>query len=251
MDNINLLHGDCLELMGDIPDGSVDMILTDPPYGVTRCGWDVAPHLGLLWGEYERIIKPNGCIAIFAGEPFSAALIMSNLKLYRYELVWKKEIHSDFLNAHRKPLKIHDKIQVFYKRQPVYHPQKTSAAPYKRVAAQRKTECYGYMKPYETKNGVTERYPTTVLEFNREVGIHPTQKPVPLLCWLIRSYTDEGDMILDPFMGSGSTGVACIREGRRFIGMEREEKYFEIARRRLKEARERGLQKVCDPEETE
>ena len=240
MDDITLLHGDCFARMKEIADGSVDMILTDPPYGVTRCKWDKAQPFEPMWEEYRRIIKPNGCIAIFAGEPFSSALVQSNLKMYRYELIWKKDIHSDFLNAKRKPLKIHDKIQIFYKRQPKYHPQKTIGTPYNRVGNQRKSECYGNMHPYETKRDITERYPTTVLEFNRKVGSHPTQKPIAILRWLIRSYTDAGDTVLDSFMGSGSTGVACVQEGRRFIGIEREDKYFETAKRRIEEAR-KGL----------
>ena len=214
MEEIRLYHGDCLKLMKDIPDESVDMILTDPPYGVTRCKWDKVQLFEPMWEEYRRIIKPNGCIAIFAGEPFSSALVQSNLKMYRYELIWKKDIHSDFLNAKRKPLKIHDKIQIYYEKQPTYK-----------------------MHSYEAKSGITERYPTTVLELKREVGIHPTQKPVPLLAWLIRTYTDAGNVVLDSFMGSGSTGVACVQEGRNFIGIEQERRYFEIAQRRIEEAR--------------
>jgi len=188
--------------MKEIPDQSIDMILTDPPYGVTRCQWDKIPPLKALWNEYKRIIKPNGCIAIFAGEPFSSALVQSNLKMYRYELIWKKDIHSDFLNAKRKPLKIHDKIQIYYKKQPIYNPQMTSGKAYNSRGITRESECYGKMYSYEAKSGITERYPSTVLEFKREVGIHPTQKPVPLLRWLIRTYTNEGDTVLDTFAGS-------------------------------------------------
>lgn len=237
MEEIRLYHGDCLKLMKDIPDESVDMILTDPPYGVTRCKWDKVQLFEPMWEEYRRIIKPNGCIAIFAGEPFSSALVQSNLKMYRYEFIWKKDIHSDFLNAKRKPLKIHDKIQIYYEKQPTYNPQMTSGKAYNRRGVKRETECYGKMHSYEAKSGITERYPTAVLEFKREVGIHPTQKPVPLLAWLIRTYTDAGNVVLDSFMGSGSTGVACVQEGRNFIGIEQERRYFEIAQRRIEEAR--------------
>lgn len=240
MDDITLLRGDCFERMKEIADGSVDMILADPPYGVTCCAWDKAQPFAPMWEEYRRIIKPNGCIAIFAGEPFSSALVQSNLKMYRYELIWKKDIHSDFLNAKRKPLKIHDKIQIYYKKQPTYNPQMTSGNAYNNRGIKRESECYGEMHSYEAKSGITERYPTTVLEFKREVGIHPTQKPVPLLAWLIRTYTDAGDVVLDSFMGSGSTGVACVQEGRRFIGIEREDKCFEVAKKRIEEAR-KGL----------
>ena len=237
MEEIRLYHGDCLKLMKDIPDESVDMILTDPPYGVTRCVWDKVQPFEPMWEEYRRIIKPNGCIAIFAGEPFSSALVQSNLKMYRYELIWKKDIHSDFLNANRKPLKIHDKIQIFYKKQPIYNPQMTSGKAYNNRGIKRESECYGKMYSYEAKSEITERYLSTVLEFKREVGIHSTQKPVPLLAWLIRTYTDADDVVLDSFMGSGSTGVACVQEGRRFIGIEQKRRYFEIAQRRIEEVR--------------
>ena len=236
-DEITLLQGDCFERMKEIADGSVDMILTDPPYGVTCCKWDKTVPFAPMWEAFERIIKPNGCIAIFAGEPFSAALIMSNLKLYRYELIWRKNEATDFLNARRKPLKIHDKVQIFYKSKAIYHPQMTEGKPYDRGWKTTKTECYGKVPLHETKSENGERFPTTVIEFPREVGLHPTQKPVPLLRWLIRSYTDAGDTVLDPFMGSGSTGVACLSEGRRFIGIEREDTYFEVAKKRIEEAR--------------
>ena len=234
---ITLLHGDCFERMKEIEDGSVDMILTDPPYGVTQCKWDKAQPFEPMWEEYRRIIKPNGCIAIFAGEPFSSALVQSNLKMYRYELIWQKNQGTDFLNAHRKPVKIHDKIQIFYKNSPVYHPQKRKGKPYNRGWKTTRTECYGKVYLHETKSENGDRFPTTILNFKREYGDHPTQKPVPLLAWLIRTYTDAGDVVLDSFMGSGSTGVACVQEGRRFIGIEREDKYFETAKRRIEVAR--------------
>ncbi len=240
MDDITLLHGDCFERMKEIADGSVDMILTDPPYGVTCCAWDNVQPFEPMWEEYRRIITPNGCIAIFAGEPFSSALVQSNLKMYRYELIWKKNVATDFLSARRRPMRIHDKIQVFYKKAPVYHPQKTKGEPYDRGWQNRKSELYGEMKRQRSKSENGERFPTSILNFKREYHFHPTQKPVPLLAWLIRTYTNEGDTVLDSFMGSGSTGVACVQEGRRFIGIEREDKYFEVAKRRIEEAR-KGL----------
>ena len=240
MGDITLLHGDCFEWMKEIADGSVDMILTDPPYGVTCCAWDKAQPFAPMWEEYRRIIKPNGCIAIFAGEPFSSALVQSNLKMYRYELIWQKNAASDFLNAKHKPLKIHDKIQIFYQTSPTYHPQKTKGKPYRRPPSRALREMYRELEERERVNETGERYPTTVIRFPIERGLHPTQKPVPLLAWLIRTYTDAGDVVLDPFMGSGSTGVACVQEGRRFIGIEREDKYFEVAKKRIEEAR-KGL----------
>ena len=237
MDDITLLHGDCFERMKEIPDGSVDMILTDPPYGITRCKWDKAQSFEPMWEEFRRVIKPNGCIAIFAGEPFSSALVQSNLKMYRYELIWQKNAASDFLNAKHKPLKIHDKIQIFYQASPTYHPQKTKGKPYRRPPSRALREMYRELEDFERVNVTGDRYPTTVIRFPIERGLHPTQKPVPLLAWLIRTYTDVDDTVLDPFMGSGSTGVACVHEGRRFIGMEREDKYFEVAKRRIEGAR--------------
>ena len=238
--DIKLLHGDCFEQMKEIADGSVDMILTDPPYGVTCCTWDNVQPFEPMWAEYRRIIKPNGCIAIFAGEPFSSALVQSNLKMYRYELIWQKNAASDFLNARRKPLRIHDKIQIFYQTSPTYHPQKTKGKPYQKIErrARCKTrEIYRELGARERVNETGDRCPTTVIRFPIERGKHPTQKPVSLLAWLIRTYTDAGDIVLDTFMGSGSTGVACVQEGRRFIGIEREDKYFETAKRRIEETK--------------
>lgn len=235
MSDAELLCGDCFELMQGIPSESVDMILTDPPYGVTCCAWDKVQSFELMWQEFRRIIKPNGCIAIFAGEPFSSALVQSNLKMYRYELIWKKNVATDFLSARRRPMRIHDKIQVFYKKAPIYHPQKTKGEPYDRGWQNRKSELYGEMNRQRSKSENGERFPTSVLNFKREYHFHPTQKPVPLLAWLIRTYTDAGDTVLDSFMGSGSTGVARMQEGRRFIGIEKEQKYFEVAKNRLAE----------------
>ena len=240
MSDTELLCGDCFELMRGIPSESVDMILTDPPYGITRCKWDKVQPFEPMWEQYKRIIKPNGCIAIFAGEPFSSALVQSNLKMYRYELIWQKNAASDFLNANHKPLKIHDKIQIFYRTSPTYHPQKTKGEPYQRIErrARRKIrDLYRAIDAIGRVNETGDRYPTTVIRFPIERGLHPTQKPVSLLAWLIRTYTDAGDTVLDSFMGSGSTGVACVQEGRRFIGIEREDKYFEVAKRRSEEAR--------------
>lgn len=237
MEEVRLYHRDCLKLMKDIPDESVDMILTDPPYGVTQCKWDKAPTFEPMWEEYRRIIKPNGCIAIFACEPFSSALVQSNLKMYRYELIWKKNVATDFLSARRRPLRIHEKIQVFYKKSPIYHPQKTKGEPYDRGWQNRKSDLYGEMNRQRSKSENGERFPTSILNFKREYHFHPTQKPVPLLAWLICTYTNKDDIVLDPFMGSGSTGVACVQEGRNFIGIEQEHRYFEIAQRRIEEAR--------------
>lgn len=224
-------------MMQDIPDGSIDMILCDLPYGTTVCKWDTVLPFDQLWAQYTRIIKENGVIALFADEPFSANLVHSNLKLYRYELIWQKEQGTDFLNANRKPLKAHEKIQIFYKKQPVYNKQLTDGKPYRAVNDGKKsTDCYGSFKMGYFKSMGDKRNPITVLKFNRERGLHPTQKPVALLEYLVKTYTNEGETVLDNCMGSGSTGVACMNTGRRFIGMEIDPQYFAVAEKRIGEA---------------
>lgn len=223
--------------MRDIPDGIIDMILCDLPYGTTRCKWDSVIPFESLWEHYTRIIKDNGVIAIFADEPFSAKLVNSNLKLYRYELIWQKEQGTDFLNANRKPMKAHEKIQIFYKKQPVYNKQLTKGKPYRAVNGGKKsTDCYGNFKMGYFKSMGDKRNPITVLKFNRERGLHPTQKPVALLEYLVKTYTNEGDTVLDNCMGSGTTGVACANTGRRFIGIEKDDHWFEVARDRIERA---------------
>lgn len=215
------------------------MILCDLPYGTTRCKWDSIIPFDSLWAQYKRIIKDNGVIALFADEPFSANLICSNLPMYRYELVWCKEQGTDFLNANRKPLKAHEKIQIFYKRQPTYNKQLIYGKPYRaNNGGKKSTECYGDFKMGYFKSLGGARNPTSVLKFNRERGLHPTQKPVSLLEWLINTYTNPGDTVLDNCMGSGSTGVACVNTGRKFIGMELDAKYFSIAENRIAQAQQ-------------
>lgn len=241
---IQLFNGDCIELMKNIPDESVDMVLCDLPYGTTQCKWDSIIPFDKLWEAYNRIIKPNGVIALFADEPFSAILVVSNLKMYRYELIWEKEQGTDFLNANRKPLKRHEKIQIFYKAQPTYNKQLEGGRPYKAVNGNKDTSVWGSFKMGMNTDNEGTRNPTTILKFNRERGLHPTQKPVPLLEWLIRTYTNEGEAVLDNCMGSGSTGVACIHTNRNFIGMELDKNYFDIATKRIKE--ESGL---CETKE--
>lgn len=183
MIHIRLIHGECLEEMDKlIAEGvKVDMILCDLPYGTTQCKWDTIIPFKSLWQQYERIIKDNGVIALFADEPFSATLIVSNMKMYRYELIWQKEQGTDFLNANRKPLKAHEKIQIFYKKQPTYNKQYTEGKPYRSVNGGKKsTECYGDFKMGYFKSLGDKRNPISVLQFNRERGLHPTQKPVAL-----------------------------------------------------------------------
>lgn len=230
---IQLFQGDCLELMKDIQDKSIDMILCDLPYGTTQNKWDCVIDLSLLWKQYKRIIKDNGAIVLFSQIPFTITLALSNIKYLRYEFIWVKEQGAGFLNAKKMPLKAHENILVFYKKLPVYNPQmRDGFNPY--VLTQRTAS-----KNYNNYNRVTtisdgERYPLDVLYFKRDRDrIHPTQKPVSLLEYLIKTYTNEGETVLDNCMGSGSCGVACRNTNRNFIGMELDKDYFEIAKKRI------------------
>ena len=246
---IRLLQGDCLELMKNIPDGGVDMILCDLPYGVTKVEWDVFIPFDALWEQYKRIIKPNGAILLCSIQPFTTDLICSNRKMFRYEIIWEKTQKTGFYNANKMPLKGHENILLFYKKLPVYNPQKYTVErkDVGRVRNKKADRCvlYGHVKAQDwVETG--ERYPHDVIHFSNWNGAlfgktdkatkHPTQKPVPLLEYLIKTYTNEGDTILDNCMGSGSTGVACVHTNRQFIGMELDPHYFEIASKRINEA---------------
>ena len=232
---IDIKQGDCLELMKDIPDESIDMILCDLPYGTTKNKWDSVIPLNKLWKSYERIIKYNGAIVLFSQMPFSAELVHSNLKLFKYEWIWQKDNGTGFLNAKKMPLKIHENILVFYKKLPLYNPQmRTGFKPYKCKQGRHSTNYGAYEQGHITEsNG--ERYPIDIIKFKKDSGLHPTQKPVELLEYLIKTYTNEGETVLDNCMGSGSTGVACVNTNRNFIGYELDEKYFEIAEKRINE----------------
>jgi site-specific DNA-methyltransferase (adenine-specific) len=231
---IKLLHGDCLERMKEIPDKSIDMVLCDLPYGTTQCKWDTIIPFEPLWQQYNRIIKDNGAIVLTASQPFTTTLINSNIKHFRYSWTWEKEQGVNFLMAKKQPLKVHEDVCVFSKRQTVYNPQMSEGKPY--ISSKGDSgEVTGRVKKIQTKNKGT-RYPRSIIQFKRETGLHPTQKPVALLEYLIKTYTLEGETVLDNCMGSGSTGVACINTGRNFIGIEKEEKYFEIAKSRIEKA---------------
>lgn len=233
--SIQLWQGDCLELMKNIPDQSVDMILTDPPYGTTACKWDSIIPFEPMWAELKRIIKPNGAIVLFGSEPFSSALRMSNIKQYKYDWKWEKEQGTGFANSKKMPLKSYEDCMVFYFKPPLYNPQGLIPVNKKR---KHKQEDVG---EHLGKNGLTGKdffqefsnYPKSILKFNRDKGFHPTQKPVALLEYLIKTYTQENETVLDFTMGSGSTGVAAKNLNRSFIGIELEERYFEIAKGRL------------------
>jgi site-specific DNA-methyltransferase (adenine-specific) len=229
----NLINGDCLIEMKQIKDGSVDMILCDLPYGMTKNAWDVLLPFDQLWKEYNRIIKDNGAIVLFGSQPFTSLLITSNLAMFRYCLVWEKNKFSDFLNSKRKPMKTNEDIAIFYKKQPTYNPQFWYSTPYTRwntqTAVDKQSNYGSHKENYVESDG--KRLPTTVLKFNRvERPLHPTQKPTDLLEWLIKTYTNENELVLDNCMGVGSTGVACKKSNRKFIGIELEHKYFEIAK---------------------
>lgn len=232
-----LVQGDCLNEMKMIQDASVDMILCDLPYGVTKNSWDVVIPFDTLWKEYKRIIKNNGAILLFGSQPFTSLMITSNLDMFRYSLVWEKNKFSDFLNSKRKPMKTNEDIVVFYKKQPTYNPQYWYSTPYTRwntQSAVNKQTNYGNHKENVAESKDGKRLPTTVLKFDRiERPQHPTQKPVELLEWLIKTYTNENETVLDNCMGVGSTGVACKNTNRKFIGIELEKKYFDIAVSRI------------------
>ena len=235
---IKLLHGDCLELMKDIPDGSIDMILCDLPYGVTACKWDNVIPFEPLWEQYNRIIKDNGAIVLFGTEPFSTQLKMSNLKHYKYDWIWNKVRGVGFQIAKYRPMQQHEYISVFCNGKLNYYPIM------KKRDKVKKTKNYGNSKVCSLQSNdmeeriYTEKYPTSILTYSnasQKGRLHPSQKPTELLEYLIKTYTLENETVLDNCMGSGSTGVACINTNRNFIGIEKDEKYFEIAKKRIEE----------------
>ena len=239
---VNLMQGDCLELMKQIPDGSVDMVLTDPPYGTTALEWDKIIPFESLWFELERVITENGVIALMANQPFTTHLASSNLKLFKYEWIWEKNFSTNFFHAKRQPLRKHESILIFYKKSGKYYPQKTTGH---KPTQSAKGSSSGKLWHGENKRdylgGDTERYPSSILKFNAvdpKLRVHPTQKPVDLLEYLIKTYTQEGEMVLDFTMGSGSTGVACVNTNRNFIGIELDGEYFEIASKRISDAQD-------------
>lgn len=239
---VNRTHlGDCLELLPKLAPQSVDLILCDLPYGITKCKWDSPIDLGRLWAEYERVAKPNCAILLFAQTPFDKVLGASNLEMLRYELIWEKTRATGHLNASRMPLKAHENILVFYKNLPTFNPQKTSGHrpvnSYSKQGGLQNGEIYGNTGA-TSGGGSTERYPRSVLKFasdTRQSCLHPTQKPVALLEYLIKTYSNEGDLVLDNCSGSGSVGEACINTKRNYILMENDEKFVSISKNRLKE----------------
>ena len=235
---MKLLNGDCLELMKDIPDKSVDMILCDLPYGTTACKWDTVIPLDDLWKQYNRIIKDNGAIVLFSQMPFGANLIMSNPKMFRYEWAWlKPNSNAGFMNCKRMPMRRHENVLVFYKHLPTYNPQMVKGEPYIRKRKEITDDgVYGEYASIPRGENEGTRYPGDYIEVNtvnNNKTVHPTQKPVELLEYLVKTYTNEGDTVLDNSMGSGSTGVACKNLNRDFIGIELDEKYYKTACERI------------------
>ena len=243
--DFELYRGDCLDVMKDIPDGSVDLILCDLPYGTTACSWDSVIPFDPLWLNYKRILKDNGAIVLTSSQPFTSALISSAYDLFKYALVWVKSRPTDFPNANNKPMKKHEDVLIFSKgttangsrRKMTYNPQgliekerkikRTSRGGFQ---GERPNQCDEYVSKFTN-------YPNSILDFASEgKTVHPTQKPVALMEYLIRTYSNEGDTVLDNCMGSGNTGVACANTDRNFIGIEREKEYYHIARKRIAEA---------------
>lgn len=234
---MRLMHGDCLELMKEIPDGSVDLVLTDPPYGTTACKWDSVIPLEEMWEQIKRCLSKNGVVCLFGSEPFSSVLRTSNLKAYKYDWVWRKSRFANQLLAKKQSLKVTENVSVFQFGKCVYNPQGIIRVDKVTKQGKRVTDINGGGKRNTEYRQEFTNYPRNVLEF-KSCGntVHPTQKPVSLLEYLIKTYTDKGDTVLDFTMGSGSTGVACVNTGRNFIGIELDKGYFDIAEKRIWEA---------------
>ncbi len=239
-DTIHL--GDCLELMQDVPDGSIDLILCDLPYGTTACKWDSIIPFDLLWAQYERVIKPNAAIVLTASQPFTSALVMSNIKLFKHEWIWVKNRGSNFASLKYQPMKEHESVLVFSKSTPVYNAilearsegGKSRSKYVIKPSNTGKREVYSGLEAKEDREIDPElRQPKTLQKFNTEVGLHPTQKPVALFEYLIKTYTNEGDTVLDNCAGSGTTGVACINTNRKYILMEKDPTYYSTILNRI------------------
>ena len=237
---MELYKGDCLEVMKEIPSKSIDAIITDPPYGTTACKWDSVIDFKLMWEQLNRIIKPNGAIVLFGSEPFSSALRMSNIKNYKYDWKWDKDQGGNFANAKRQPLKTYEDIIVFNSK--IYNPQMTDADSknIRPISDGAKVNITGMIQKHSKNYNPKKRYPKAILKYstnmaecNKTKRVHPTQKPIALMEYLIKTYSNENETILDFTMGSGSTGVACKNLGRKFIGIEKDEKYFNIAKNRI------------------
>lgn len=231
---MRLIRGDCLKAMKRISIGSVDMVLTDPPYGITACKWDSIILLKPMWEQLKRLIKPNGAIVMTSSQPFTTILIHSNMEMFKYDLKWIKSQSTGFFNAKKMPLRAHEDICVFYTKLPTYNSQKTKGKPYSQKKSSATDIYRGKDSGIMTINTTGDRYPLSWQKFKTDKEkFHPTQKPVLLMEYLIKTYTNETETVLDFAMGSGTTGVACKNLNRNFIGIELDEKYFEIAKERI------------------
>ena len=243
---IRLLHGDCIEEMNKIDDHSVDFILCDLPYGQTNNEWDFVIDPVALWEQYNRIRKPNTAIVLFGQDKFTAKMMLEQPKLHKYNLIWEKDRPSGFLNANKMPLRSHEDIMVFYEYQPVYNPQYSVGNPVhtkgkRALVTEQTNNNYGEYKTVETPQ-TDEKHPRSVLYFKRpHPPVHPTQKPLDLIEWLVKTYSIEGDIVLDNCMGSGTTGIACNKLNRSFIGIEKDDVYFDMAKRRIEQPVTVGL----------
>ena len=244
---IELIQGDCLEVMKNISDKSINCIICDLPYGRTQNRWDSVIPFDILWENYNRIIKDNGAILLFADGLFMAELMLSNKKMWRYNLVWDKVLTSGFLNANKQPLRQHEEIVVFYKKQPTYNPQKVKGAVNHSKGKPKENNNNNY-NSYKWVDNVDKlgdmKHPKSIITFSKphpSTMIHPTQKPLDLLEWLVKTYTNENDLVLDNCMGSGSTGVACNNLNRNFIGIEKDENYFEMAKNRIEKIKNNNI----------
>lgn len=240
MNPYRLLQGDCLELMATIPSGSVDMVMCDLPYGTTACKWDSVIPFAPLWAAYKRICKPDAAIVLTASQPFTSALVMSNTQDFKYSWCWDKVNGvRNHLNAKKQPMRVKEDVLVFYREPCVYNPQMREGGYKSRKTTPGQSEGFGKVTGTDSGRSVTSLYPVDIIgieSHNPNGSVHPTQKPVALMEYLIRTYTNEGETVLDNTMGSGTTGVACANSGRRFIGIERDPVYFQIALDRIEKA---------------
>lgn len=239
---VNLMKGDCLERMKEIPDNSVDMVLTDPPYGTTACKWDSVIPFEPMWEQLKRIIKPNGAIVLFGSQPFTSKLICSNIKMFKYEWIWEKDGGSNFATTKYQPMKEHENILVFSKSKTNYYQQKQERIGGRKGKISKTKDSGRNNSVYGSQKGGLEfevselRCPRSIQRFNRERGLHPTQKPVALLEYLIKTYTQEGETVLDFTAGSMSTAIACINTNRNGIMIEKDDHYFKVGSERVKRA---------------
>lgn len=230
---IELINGDCIKEMKKIPEGSIDLVLTDPPYGATACKWDTVIPFEPMWEQLKRVTKKNGAIVLFGCQPFTSALVMSNPKMFKYSWIWIKSNVSGFANAKKRPLKKYEDVLVFSRLTPPYHPQGLRRLAVPRVRKAKVGDTVGGNGFYDGYVQQYTNYPINVLEFASDRKLHPTQKPVALMEYLIKTYTNEKDTVLDFTMGSGTTGVACKNLNRNFVGIELDKDYFDIASKRI------------------